>query len=126
MASSIGDELFYSLSGRVLPQAETLEEIKRANVNGQAYRIAGKGAEPTEHYSEADTDSAANAKATEDAYAAMAGTLQTVTYDDGQTRNNVAVLSVRVTSIQKVVTPVGGIAAGSWVVKATWRLQGTE
>lgn len=124
--SSIGSAQFYLLTGRVNPQTPGLEDITRDNIDGQGYRLRAEKSAVTQHQSEADTDTAANAQALEASYAALVGTLQTVTYDDGQQVENVAVLGVQVTSVQKVETPVGGIAAGNWVVKATWQLQGTE
>lgn len=123
---SIGTETFISLSGRVLPIAETVEEISRANEDGHEFRTTGKRSAPTEHVSVSDELSKSDAKLAEDAYRAMRGTLQTVTYPDGQSRSNVMVLDVQVVSVECGEVPVGGVNGGSVIVTARWTLMGTE
>ena len=123
---SIGLEEFISLSGRVQPLAETVEEISRANEDGHEFRTTGQRSNPTEHVSVKDELSEADARIAEDVYKAMRGTLQTVTYADGQSRANVLVMDIQVVSVEVAGVAVGGVVGGDVILTARWVLQGTE
>lgn len=125
---AIGSESMITLRGRVQPLGDVMEEITRPGEDGHEYRLVGARGAPTELRTESDYETAADAKAAETAYLAMKGTLQTITYGDGQTRANVMILDVQIESVFRVETPVGGVETGSgnYLLAAMWQVQATE
>ena len=105
-----------------IPPAQTVVEITRPGVDSQAYRQQGKRAPVVTWMTEVDTNSP---QALLNSYRALQATEVTVVDDDGASFTNVMVLSVIPVSKKKVVNPVGGISAGSWIMAVQWRLQGT-
>lgn len=117
---------FNLFTGRVKPRSQILEEVSRANVDGEAYRKdAIRAVEATEHESEVDVADAAAAKALEDTYMAMRGQLATLTYSDGQTRA-VVIINVVPAGVKVCALSVGGQGAGTVVVRARWTLKANE
>lgn len=123
---SIGSESFIFLTGRVQRPGEALEEITRYGEDGHEYRQIGKRAKVTQHRTEVDVTSAANAQTKEVNYHALKGTLVTVTYPDARSVSSVAVIDVEVLSIRTTEGAVGGVNGGDVIVTAQWMLQGTE
>lgn len=123
---TIGSLDFISFSGRVSPIAQRSEDITRKNVDGIEFRTLGKRANPTTHTTFRDVEDAATAKTLEDSYRALRSTLQTVTYRDGESRENVMVKDVNIISVERKRRPVGGIVGGEYMVQAEWELQATE
>lgn len=97
-----------------------VDDITRANVDGHAWTDQGKHSKKTTWITIVD-DPAPDSLI--DGYRAYRGTLQTVKCPDGKTISNVMVLDVQRVEVKKVIGPVGGISAGSWILTARWELQ---
>lgn len=121
---SIGGSQFIRLDGpAVLAAAMEVEEITRPQVDGEAYRQLGKRGEVVTMVSEVDTNTP---ETLIDTYRAFKGTLQPVVLTDGtsgKTINNVMVRGVKRVRAKKVLTPVGGVNVGSWMLTVEWTLQ---
>lgn len=121
---AIGGSTFIRLDG-VAPLAAAMEVeiITRAQVDGEAYRQLGKRGDVVTLVSVVDTNIPDTLI---DVYRGYKGTLQTVVLSDGasqKTVNNVMVLNVKRSRAKKVLTPVGGVSGGSWILTAEWTLQ---
>lgn len=96
------------------------DEITRPGVDGHAYQAIGKRAPVVQVQTMHDADSVVTVRA---AALALVGTLVTVTLPDGGTVTQVFVKDVAVVGIKKTLKAVGGITAGSWMVRLAWALQ---
>jgi len=126
---SIGSQSFISLRGALQPFGERLEEITRAGVDGVAFRKLGKRSQPYQMMSVVDVADAAAASAEIEACKALQGTLQTVTEDNSNATEEVAVLLVEVSAVQPIATPSGGTVDGddgTFLVRLVWTLQNTK
>lgn len=123
---AIGSESFLAMEGRVVPIAETLEEITRAHADGHAFRTMGKRADVVGLFTEVDVADAAAAATKIAAYQAMQATLQTVKHPDQQQVTNVAIRRVSDFSVKAGITGTGGVNGGSWKLAARWEVQATE
>jgi hypothetical protein len=99
------------------------EEITRRGVDGHAYQEIGKRAPVATVQTMHDADNVANVRS---AALALVGTLVTVTLPDGRTVDQVFVKDVGVAGIKKTLKAVGGITAGSWMIRLTWALQANK
>ncbi len=130
MAMQIGAQTFLNLKGPPIAAcAEALEEIVRPGVDGQGHRKLGKRSDPVVWESLSDFTAASGAGGAGEAivtYRALQGTLVTTIDSRGVTVNNVAVENVRILSLQKVATPVGGTSASHvWWLRCAWTLRAT-
>lgn len=117
----IGSFSFITMRGaRPLAPALRVEEITRDNADGHAFRDIGSRADRVEVVTLVDNSAPATLEVN---YRALMGTLVTVAMPEGLSITNVMVHDVRVEGVFKTLTPVGGIAAGTWVVQAVWSLQ---
>jgi len=126
---SIGSQSFIGLRGAVQPFGERLEEITRAGVDGVAFRKMGKRSRPYQLVSVVDVADASAAEAEVAACKALQGTLQTVTEDNSNATEEVAVLLVDVAAVQPIATPSGGVVDGdngTFLVRLVWTLQNTK
>jgi len=128
MSASIGSYDFISLRGRLRGLGERLAEITRPNVDGQAYKKAGKRAPVSTLASLRDIDTEANAEALALAYEALKGTLVTVVDDHANQTDYVAVIDVDVSLAEEIKGASGGLceAGSNYLVRAVWQLQVTE
>lgn len=126
--SSIGGRTVISITGDLdLGTGERLEDITRANVDGRSFRKVGKMGTPFEVTTVVDLVTAGAAASEFEAYEGLQGTLVSVVDDTGQTVQNVAVLDVRRTGpVVRVVSPVGGVNGGGYLLTARWSLVATD
>ena len=114
------------IRGRIPPLGMGVKEITRPGVNGHAYKQIGNRAGVADLLVEKDVSSAENAASLVTDLAAFKGTDPvTVTYNDGQSVENVQVLDVTPVSVKKVATPVGGVQGGDWYVQVRLTVQRT-
>lgn len=112
---SVGAVTMAFLRGQVPALGTGMREITREGRNGHAYKQIGTRAPVGELTTITDCASAAGAATHRTNCAALKGTVVTVTYDDGQTATNVAILDVVPVRCKRVATAVGGLASGEWL-----------
>jgi hypothetical protein len=118
---------FISLEGAVDPSAgEQLEQIRRPNVDGVAFRQRGKMGKPYTMIGTLDlNDGTTSVPEQEILYKAEIGMVVSVTTGNGDVYGNQIVLDAKLISDRAILTPVGGVAGtdGTRLVKSKWRLQ---
>jgi len=112
---SIGAVTVGFLRGQVPTLGTGMREITREGRNGHSYKQIGTRAPIGELTTITDFDSAALANTHRTNCAALKGTIVTVTYSDGQTVTNVAILDVVPVRCKKVETAIGGTTNGEWL-----------
>lgn len=116
---------FIYFTGRLARRGIRVEELDRANVDGEAYRQAGLKAGQTQHMSACDFTTEALAKAEEDKYLDMRGKTATLTDAHGQAFGCVIIDAIP-GALQKGALGVGGISSGAVLLTCTWILKATE
>lgn len=120
---SIGGIDFTIMRGRVAPQGDEVEDVSRKGLDGHELYIIGARGNRAEIITVRDFDSAADAAShVASCLAYKGGALRTVTYEDGTTTTNVAVLDVQVISVKRVETPSGGLTDGNYLATLQWTL----
>ena len=121
---NIGVFNFVTLKGGVHPPGQTLGEITRPRVDGEAYRRSGIRGNTFTLTSQVDVDSEVEAKAEIEGYKAIQATLQTVVDSSGQTWTNVVIVRVDPQSRKKIEGAVGGLSTlKGYFVTAQWTLK---
>jgi len=125
--ASIGGKTVLRMRGNFEPgTGETVQDISRAGVAGTGFRKAGKRASPTQITTLVDLATSAAAKAEVEAYKELQGTLVTVVTEGQGTYTNVMVHRVNALPVRQVLSAVGGINAGSHLLRCQWVIQMTE
>jgi len=125
---SIDNNEFAIMTGIMYGLAETLEELKRRNIDGHAFRRTGKKAKVSTVRTVVDVADVDAAEALQLVYEGLK--TEVVTVVDGRLKqhDNVVVVDVMVDIMDPVTTVIGGIngPGSGYVVEATWLLQVTE
>jgi len=124
--ASIGSIQFIRLDWARQPQGEAVRMLERPGADGVGYQAIGKRARPTRARSICDVANAAAVDTLLQDANAIRGSLQTVVEDDGTSVDNVFVHQVVKVMSKRVLTPVGGLTAGEWLVTLEWVLQETQ
>lgn len=122
MADTIGSQNFIALYGALNGAGYEVENITNPNINGNAFRYLGARALPAELAGVVDATDSSTAHGLVTTYAAMRGTLVTITKDSVSYATHL-ILDVKVTEIKAGVTAAGGISGGSWLVRSQWTVQ---
>jgi len=119
---SIGSIQFTSLIGRVTKPGKQPTDITWPGMDGHGYFNIGKRAPLSQLITLCDLDSAGAAESHHSDCVDIKGSLQTVTYADGQNDTNVAIVEVVEVSVNHVKSAVGGLgsAADRYVVTHRW------
>ena len=121
----IGTLEFIRLDWSRQPQGEAVRRIERPGGDGVAYQSLGKRSRPTRAIAVVDVTDAAAVDTLVQAANTYRGSLQTVVEDDGTSTDDVMVLNVTKLEARFVLTPVGGINGGNWIVRLEFVLQET-
>jgi hypothetical protein len=122
--SSIGAYNFVSIKGPPIPSlAVAMAPIKRAGVDGSAFRRDAKGVPEIILQATSWAVSETLALTSPDLYAALVGSLVTVVDDLGRTVNNVMVLACQVTRISRL--GVSTEPTAEFMIRSVWKVQPT-
>lgn len=123
MPASIGGKEFLTWQGpKLVTGSMQVSEITRDGFSGHAFNELGVRAFPVSVTTSVDTD---DAETLGNQYLDLQGTFVTVVNVDGESVSNVMVVAVRIVRTKKVLSPVGGLTAGDWIITAQWELQAT-
>lgn len=123
---SVGSITTLTMQGRVSTLQQSMEEISRRGVDGVAFVKVGKRAPASVVTTETDVANSSAIASHVNACVALVGTLVTVTQPDGTTVPNVLILGVEFVTSKYFSRPVGGVAAGNYIVTMRWHLQATQ
>lgn len=123
--ASIGALQFIRLDWPRQPQGEAVRMIERPGADGVAFQSLGKRARPTRARTVVDVLNEAAIETHVQAANTLRGALVTVVEDDTTSTDNVFVHMVTKQNARRVLSPVGGEVAGSWLVTLEWVLQET-
>lgn len=122
MASSIGAQSFISLTPPVVPARRQVADISDPFEDGVCYQRLSRRGPASQHTAVADCPSMAVAVGLISSYAALVGTIVTVT-QYGASFPNYLVLEAAVESIEEGAIGVGGLVNGKVLVTSRWVLQ---
>lgn len=115
MADSIGSQNFFRIHGKLPFQQYQLSDRTRAGVNGRAWKAMGVKSGEATLTTEVDVTDMATGEALGPTYAAMAGSIVSITMA-GVTFTNYLILSGRLTNTQQMAGAIGGVTGGNvWV-----------
>lgn len=124
--SSIGSYSFNALDGGTIEMLREMGvEITRRGVNGFADHKIGQRGKPKTFVGHADIADEATVKTTIAGYLALVRTKQTFTDDIGNAYTNIFVHDVEIVGQFKVLTSVGGLCEGDYILISRWTLQAT-
>jgi hypothetical protein len=121
---------FISLKGQIAVTRQTVQEITRPGVDGHAYRLTGKRADPCELVGVRDFADYPSAQAGLESLRKCCGELVIVLDDFGNTYTDVMLLDVQVANRQPALSAVGGLTSPPTVDRALvtfrFRVQHTD
>jgi hypothetical protein len=118
---SIGAQSFIRLDGELAPKSQKLANRTRPGVNGVAFLDLGIQGDESELVGIVDISGASSANGLRASYASLVGTIVTIVLES-QSYANYLILDARVTKVQAVLTPRGGLVGGDHLVESRWRV----
>lgn len=125
MGAQIGTLNFIRMDWSRNLQGEAVRRLERPGGDGVALQKLGKRATPTRARTIVDVIDQAAIATLVSAANTYRGTIVTVVEDDGTSVSGVCVINCVKVQSRYVLTPVGGINGGNWLVTLDWVLQET-
>jgi hypothetical protein len=118
---SIDSIEFINMSGaRPHAPAPRYAEITRPTVDGHAFKALGDRSQRVSLQTVVDVS---NVSTFEAAARELIGSQVSILTPEGQTFSSCFIWDVTIVSAQRVLTPVGGVSGGAWIVSALWLVQ---
>lgn len=127
MAYTIGSQTFVRMDPPPFLPAYTMSERTRPAVDGRAFKLMGRRADPFTVSAGVDVTDYTTAFGLPDSYASMVGTIVAISYGPTlattSSFNNFLILDAKVTDAHQMALARGGITNGSVWVESQWTLQ---